>query len=243
MPIFQLHSSDQATRRRKPRGRDPGRRREHVGQLAEHVANGGASDPGGRRQRRPAGHGRAQQPELARVEPWLAVAARDLAQPAVEVVRPGVVRALQRRAAPGAVEHVVAAVAADVDERAERPVAAADDRERDRARAARCNEPGAATWSARPAYCQLRRKIELRSRASVSGVGVPAGGEGVACVEAAATGSSSGSCSDGHPPSSKNSTIRRLVRNTPRWPQSSPISSIREKSSLWLSSNVVQASA
>ena len=65
--------------------------------------------------------------EALAVEARLRVSARRVSQRAVEVVRPGVVRALQRLAASGALAEREAAVAADVDERAERLVAAADE--------------------------------------------------------------------------------------------------------------------
>ena len=132
MLTFQFAASDQGARRRKasaptstPQLGDERR------DLAEHV--------GQRRrvrvrvhedERSPRVDGGGQEPELRAVEPRLAVAARDLAQRAVEVVRPRVVGALQRRAASRPGEHGMAAVAADVDERAQHAVAAAHDEER-----------------------------------------------------------------------------------------------------------------
>ena len=108
--------------------------REHVGQRAERVRErrrvrvGVHEERTGPTSRPRRGAGRAR-----RGRDRARVAARDLAQRAVEVVGPRVVRALQRRAGAGAREHRVAAVAAHVDQRAQLAVAAADDRERDRA--------------------------------------------------------------------------------------------------------------
>ena len=75
------------------------------------------------------------------VEAGLAVAARCRAQRPVEVVRPRVVRALQRLAPAGAVAEQVAAMPADVDERAQRVVAAADEDDRDVAGPGRDERP------------------------------------------------------------------------------------------------------
>ena len=59
---------------------------------------------------------------------------------------------------------------ADVDERAERPAAVADEHDRDVARPrAGVNEPGSATSPVCPAYCQVRRKIVSCSSRATAG--------------------------------------------------------------------------
>ena len=99
--------------------------------LAEHVGKRRRVRVGVHEHERPPGvDGGGQEPELRGVEPRLAVAARDLPQRAVEVVRPRVVGALQRRAAARAGEHGMAAVAADVHERAQHAVVAAHHEQR-----------------------------------------------------------------------------------------------------------------
>ena len=139
--------------------------------------------------------GGLEQAELADGE---ALAARDLAQRAVEVVGPGVVGALERGAAPAALEHVVAAVAADVDERAEDAVRAAHDRERDGPggdgdeRAGLGDLVGAAGVLPAAPEDQL-----LLARQGVR-VGVPPGGEGASGVEAVADGLQLGIVQRGH---------------------------------------------
>ena len=85
-----------------------------------------------------------QEPELRRVEAGLAVGARRRAERAVEAVRPRVVRALERLAPPRALA-TGAAVAADVQERAQLPSRVADDDDRDAAASRVKNEPGSAT--------------------------------------------------------------------------------------------------
>ena len=73
--------------------------------------------------------------EALAVEAGLRVSTRRVAQRAVEVVRPGVIRALERLAAAGSLAEREAAMAAHVDERAERFVPAADEDDRHVARA------------------------------------------------------------------------------------------------------------
>ena len=103
------------------------------------------------------------------IEPRLALGARRLAELAVETVGPGVVRALERLATTGALDHHVPAVAADVDEPAELAVAATDDRHRDWAATDAKKLPGSATWYAGPAYCQAVENTCSRSRSSTAG--------------------------------------------------------------------------
>ena len=138
----------------------------------------------GEEERPPGRDARGQEAEPGRVEARLAVAARDLAQRAVEVVRPRVVGALQRRARPLAVEDRVAAVAADVDERAQLAVAAADDHERHRAGVDAQEAAGlgdlvgaAGVVPAAPEDQLLLAREQLR-------VGVPARGEAVPGAQA-----------------------------------------------------------
>ena len=76
------------------------------------------------------------QPELGLVEAGLALGARRGAERAVEAVGPGVVRALERLAPPLALADERAAVAADVQERAERAFLVAHDDDRHAARVA-----------------------------------------------------------------------------------------------------------
>ena len=103
---------------------------------------------------------RRQQRPVGLVEARLAVRARRCAQRAVEVVRPRVVVALDRLARAAALGQHRTAVAADVQERAQLAVAVRGRRGSGLppASVAR-NEPGSATWSARPPYCQERAKI------------------------------------------------------------------------------------
>ena len=69
--------------------------------------------------------------DLLRVEAGLPVGARSGPQAPVEAVRPPVVAALERAAAPFPLRHHEAAVAADVDERPELAVAVVGDDDRD----------------------------------------------------------------------------------------------------------------
>ena len=69
-------------------------------------------------------------PELLLRDPALPVPTRRRDEAAVEPVRPGVVRALQRLAPPGALAHDRAAVSADVEERAELVLLVAHDDDR-----------------------------------------------------------------------------------------------------------------
>ena len=84
------------------------------------------------------------EPEAAAVEAGLGVGSGCGPQRSVEVVRPGVVGTLQRLALPGAVAEEVAAMTADVDECAERVVAAAHEDDRHVARAGRHERTGLA---------------------------------------------------------------------------------------------------
>ena len=72
-----------------------------------------------------------QQRERRRVEARLPLGARSAAQRAVEPVGPGVIRALQRLAAPRVAHDEVAAVTTDVDERPQHQLAVAHDDHRD----------------------------------------------------------------------------------------------------------------
>ena len=142
-------------------------------------------------------------------------------------------------------EHGMAAVAAHVDERPQLARAVAHDG--DGHRAGLGDKVGAGLGDLLGAAGVLPAAPEdpLGLALVLRRVGVPAGGQRVARAQAGRDGLEVPVVRDRHaqPPSSAKRTIRRFVRNTPRWPQSSPISSISEKSSLWLSSNVVQASA
>ncbi len=113
------------------RGNVAGQRAERVGQRAG-VRVGVDEDE------RPPGLGRDREHgEALLVEVGLALRARRLAEGAVEVVRPRVVRALERLAVPVALRDQVPAVAADVDEAAQDALVVADDHDRDLAREAR----------------------------------------------------------------------------------------------------------
>ena len=81
-------------------------------------------------ERSPGFHLDRHEPELRLVEAGLALRARRGAERAVEAVGPGVVRALERLALPLALADERAAVAADVQERAERRLLVADDHDR-----------------------------------------------------------------------------------------------------------------
>ena len=104
------------------------------------------------------------------VEAGLAVRPRRTPQRSVELVRPGVVRALQRLAPARAVAEQVAAMSADVDERAQLAVTAADEDDGHVPRSARRRtspaRSGSPVW---PAYCQVRRKIRSCSRRATAG--------------------------------------------------------------------------
>ena len=82
-------------------------------------------------ERPPRAHGDRCERQPVRAEPGLALRPRRLAQRPVEVVRPRVVRALQRLAAARSLDDEVAAVPADVDEPAEHSVRSPDDRDGD----------------------------------------------------------------------------------------------------------------
>ena len=87
---------------------------------------------------RPPGLGRyGEHREAVLVEVGLALGARRLAKRPVEVVRPGVVRALERLAVALALRDQVPTVPADVDEPAQNALGVADDHDRDLAREAR----------------------------------------------------------------------------------------------------------
>jgi hypothetical protein len=98
--------------------------------------------------RPPLRHGGGHEAEPVSVERALSLGARRRSQAAVQVVRPGVVRALQRLPLASLGDDHGAAVAADVDERAQRSVTVAHDDDRDvsgtarRARAGLANPLG-----------------------------------------------------------------------------------------------------
>ena len=153
-----------------------------LGQLAERL--------GERRRRRVGVHEderpprvdlRRLEPERLPVEAGIGLRARRCAQLAVEAIGPGVVVALERRAAAAAGDDLGAAVAADVDERAQRPgpLAVADDHQRhladvQRQVGARFGELAAV---ARVLPCG-REQASALPREHV-GIGVPAVGKGV----------------------------------------------------------------
>ena len=161
-------------------------RGEHVGQVADDVGEGrGVGLRMDEDERAELGDGSRQQAQFADRE---ALAARDPAQPAVEVVGPGVVRALERGARAAALEHVVAAMAAHVHECAQDAVLAAHDGERHGAglrgdvRAGLGDLVGGAGVLPAAAEDQLLLDVER------GGVGVPACGERAPLVEAVAHG-------------------------------------------------------
>ena len=110
------------------------------------------------------------QAEALHVEVRLLLAARRRAQAAVEPVGPGVVGALDRAAALRLVHEHGAAVAADVQERAQRVLAVAHHQQRQPAHAAwgTCCRARRARRGA-PRTASERRKIRSRSTAAISG--------------------------------------------------------------------------
>ena len=143
---------------------------DELGQLAEVLGERRGAAVRVDEDERPPGVDRhRQEAELRLVEALLALGARRGAERAVEVVRPGVVGALQRLARPS-------------------PSQTSEPRWRQTLTNARSapslprttttgtppasqvkNAPGSATWSARPAYCHARRKIRSRSSRSTAG--------------------------------------------------------------------------
>ncbi len=119
--------------------------------------------------------GRAQ-PERGAVEA-VRVGARRGPQRSVEAVGPRVVVALQRRAAPGARHDLRAAVAADVDERAQHAVAIAHDDDRHVARVAGEIGAGLGDEPEVPGVVPGRREERGALGFEDLGVGVPAVGE------------------------------------------------------------------
>ena len=105
----------------------------------------------------------ARRPSAARSR-LVRVGARRRAQRAVEAVGPRVVVALQRRAAPGARHDLRAAVAADVDERAQLAVAIAHDDDRHVARAAGEVRAGLGDEAEVPGVVPGRREERARAR-------------------------------------------------------------------------------
>ena len=101
-------------------------------------------------ERSPSVHGHGDEREPARVEARLPVCAGCLAEGAVEVVSPSVVRALHGLSATLAARHRVPAMAADVDERSKDAISTPHDEDRHVARvtdeeaAARCDLIGSA---------------------------------------------------------------------------------------------------
>ena len=90
-------------------------------------------------------------------------------EPAVEAVRPRVVRTLDRLALTGSLADDRSPVAADVEERAELSFPVANEDDGDVPDAGRVNEPGSATSLARPTYCHERRKMRSCSSWSTAG--------------------------------------------------------------------------
>ncbi len=130
-------------------------------------------------ERPPGIHLHRHEPELRLVEAGLALGARRGAERAVEAVRPRVVGALERLALPLALADERAAVAADVQERAERRLPCRGRRRpgrrpRRRRRTSRARRPGqrglrTATRSGRsaPARAGARPDSEYQSKGSV----------------------------------------------------------------------------
>ena len=103
------------------------------------------------------------------VEGSLALGPGRVPQRAVEVVCPRVVRALDRLALRVRLAEHMASVPADVHERAELAVAAADDEDGSEPAHAGVMLPGSATRSARVAYCHERAKMRSCSTRSTAG--------------------------------------------------------------------------
>ena len=140
-------------------------------QLAECLRERGGAEVGVDEDERPprVDEHRPQAP-VGVVEPGLALRARRRAERAVEVVGPGVVRALQRLAAAAALGDLVAAVAADVDEPAAGRPPALRTTTIGVAPARHVKyEPGSSSCVSEPAYCHVRPKIRSCSRRSTSG--------------------------------------------------------------------------
>ena len=116
--------------------------------------------------------------ELLLLDPTLLVAARSGDEPPVEPVRPRVVGALQRLAAPLALADDRAAVPADVEEGAERVLRSRTSTTGTSATRVATNEPGSDTSPVCPTYCHERRKMRSRSSWRTAGIRVPAPGQG-----------------------------------------------------------------
>ena len=137
-------------------------------QVAERRCSGGASGSGFTNTNGPqvsTETGASERP--GRVEPRLALGSRRPSKRAVEVVRPRVVRALQRFAAAGALDDEVAAMPADVHEASQHAVRAANDSDRARGRSA----PRSTSLTSRPTRRGLRTSTNARrsARARVRG--------------------------------------------------------------------------
>ena len=120
-------------------------------------------------ERPPRVDGDAAQAELVLREVRLLVRSRRRAQRAVEPVRPGVVRALQRLARPLAARDREAAVAAHVEKRAQLAVRVRVTTIGVRPARAVKNVPGSGSCPRCPTYCQAVRKIRSCSRRRISG--------------------------------------------------------------------------
>ena len=124
-----------------------------------------------------------EQREVGRVEARLALRAGRLAQRAVELVRPRVVRALQRLAAAAAARDRVRAVAADVDEAAQDALAVAGDDDRDVARLGRHERAGRRDLLRRAAVLPGAGEDALALERRDAGIGVPRRGQRPALLE------------------------------------------------------------
>jgi hypothetical protein len=115
--------------------------------------------------------------ELVGIEPGLVRGARGAAQPAVEPIGPGVVRALDRAAPLRLADQEGAAVAADVQERAQVAVAVERHDHRQAAHVRREDAAGAAELGGVAGVLPRALEDLLALRRGYRGVGIPAVGQ------------------------------------------------------------------
>ena len=125
-------------------------------------------------ERAPGAHRDGREREARGVEARLTLRAGRSPQGSVQVVRPRVVRALERLAAPGPLDDEVSSVAADVDQPAKRSVRAADDGDRDVPDLRREVRPGLGDPLRRPRVRPGAREEPLALALEDAGIGVPA---------------------------------------------------------------------